>query len=353
VSPRGRALVAALLALAAGCAEGRGEGRHGARALAASAAPERSEAPAGTEAPAASASAAPSADDPVARELLDARIVTLTPMSDAHAPEGTLAASLEGASSASRHVAALSFATDSTALAYRRPLAFYRLAAALGAHVVPAAAARRISVGELGALLEADPKVLGRVRREARVQNDGTVDALLTAPLPSCLATPWERPRALSIDPVASAEVHAWERWASSPAPSPDERPRLLRDFVEALVLDYLAAVEVRPALLFLPDEGALVLDENRGAFSQHPDPEVIAKLLRRLRAVARFPRGLRDALVQLDRPRAAAILAPAGFDTWLVPPRSLLELDERRASLLTLLEAQIEARGAESVLCL
>jgi hypothetical protein len=68
---------------------------------------------------------------------------------------------------------------------------------------------------------------------------------------------------------------------------------------------------------------------------------------------VARFPRGLSEALTRFDRASAARAIAPAGIDSWLLPPRSLIELDERRASLLSLIEAQVAERGAGAVLCL
>ena len=95
------------------------------------------------------------------------------------------------------------------------------------------------------------------------------------------------------------------------------------------------------------------MLDDNREVFPPHAAALAVEQLLLRLRAVARFPRGLRDALTRFDRERAASALAPGGFDSWLLSPRGLIELDERRASLLSLLEAQVAERGAGAVLCL
>jgi len=302
---------------------------------------------------ASAANAEAAAEGAAVRVLRDARLVALTPARAAEAPEATFTATLVGEGAAPPRAAALSLATDVAPDGARRPLAFYRLAAALGMHVVPAAVSRSVSVGELGALLEGQPTLLAMIRREARVQNDGGVDALLTAPLPASLPCLWGAARTAPIELRASAEARLWERWASSPLTAPDERARLLRDFVETLVLDYLAAVEVRGEALYLPDEGALALTDNRGAFPLRPDADLVAALLRRLRGVARFPRGLRVALARLDRARAAEALAPGGFDTWLVPPRSLLELDERRASLLSLIEARVAEHGEARVLCL
>ena len=76
---------------------------------------------------------------------------------------------------------------------------------------------------------------------------------------------------------------------------------------------------------------------------------------------MARFPRSLRDALVRLGPSEAAATLAPGatatpipeGFEGWLVPPRVLVDLEERRATLITLIQAEIDARGEAAVLSL
>lgn len=355
---RARALAIAQLAVLVGCSargEPRGEPEGGPKAQVSGGGPP-------AQAPSAVAvrkqEAAVGEPEPVLRSLLRARIVTLKPTPFAAGGPLAFAATLEGAlafseSASERGSASLVLADSSAPIAYRRPLAFYRLAAALELHIVPAVALRPISAGELGALLQADPRSLALIRGRARVQNDGTIDALLTAPAPTISGSPWTRPRSASIAAHGSAEVRTWERWAASPAPVPGERSALLRDFVELLVLDYLAAVITRRTIVFLPDAGALLLDDNRDVFPPHPTTAVVEQLLLRLRAVARFPRGLRDALTRFDRERAASALAPGDFDSWLLSPRGLIELDERRASLLSLLEAQVRERGAGAVLCL
>ena len=92
---------------------------------------------------------------------------------------------------------------------------------------------------------------------------------------------------------------------------------------------------------------------DNGTAFPPHPDAPTLDHMLGSLRAVARFPRELRTALAGLDRRRAAAAFAGGGFGTWLLSPRTLVDLDERRAALLTLVEARIAERGADVVLAL
>jgi hypothetical protein len=176
------------------------------------------------------------------------------------------------------------------------------------------------------------------------VLNDGTVDALLAA----------RAPAARPIEPEHAREAATWEVWARSTAPAQGEDPALLHDYVEMLVLDYLAANVVRrQALVTTGERRALVLADNGSAFPWRPEASSLDRMLRRLRGVERFPRGLREALLAFDRGRSDAAFAEGGFDSWLLPPRVRLELDERRATVLTLIEAKVAARGAEAVLCL
>lgn len=232
--------------------------------------------------------------------------------------------------------------------AYRAPLAFSLLARELGMRVVPPAVVRAVPVAELGAALGEGAKAL---LGELRVQNDGTVDVLLAARSSPSAGSPWEAPRGTPFDPSEERETAAWARWAASSQPAAGEDGALLRDYLEMLVLDYLTANVARRTAVRAGS--ALVLVDNASAFPARVDGPSLDKMLRRLRAVARFPRGLRDALARFDRARAEATFHEGGFEGWLLAPRTLVELDERRAALLTLIEARLAERGAASVLSL
>ncbi len=265
----------------------------------------------------------------------------LTPAAGSGPSAGVFAATLADPAGS----ATLTLALTSAPIAYRRPLAFARLAAALGMHVVPATVERHLGAGEIAGLLEAQPEIAALLGGRLRVLNDGTVTALLAASGPSA---------ALRVDAKGSYEVRTWERWASSPDLAPGEDARITRDFVEMLVLDYLAANAARRTLLVAPGRGALRLDDNREAFPVAAERVAVDQLLRRLRPIARFPRGLREALSAFDRERAREVLAPPGsFEEWLVSPRGLVELDERRVGLLSLIVARVAERDEAAVLSL
>jgi hypothetical protein len=292
----------------------------------------------------------PPARDPGERALEDGAIVALTPAVGVGPSAGILAATLaEPAGSAT-----VTLALTSAPTAYRRPLGFARLATALGMHVVPATVVRRLGAGEIAALIEPEPALAALLGGRLRVLNDGTVTALLAAPAPSSALATWASGAPRRIDAKASFEVRTWERWAASPDVAVGEDRRVTRDFVEMLVLDYLAANAARRTLLIAPGGDALGLDDNREAFPVAAERAAVDQLLRRLRPLARFPASLLTALTAFDRERAREILAPPGsFEDWLVSPRGLIELDERRAGLLSLIQARVAERGEAAVLSL
>ncbi|WP_437306292.1 hypothetical protein [Sorangium sp. So ce388] len=237
-------------------------------------------------------------------------------------------------------------------LAFRRPIAFYRLARALGAHVVPAAAVRRIGIGELASLIGREPAARKLLRRLA-VMNDGTVDALVLAPAPGPPGPRWIAPRRQSIRFDDAPELDVWARWARSPSPARGERAPILRDYLEVLALDYLAGNGLRKEIVIDVGAGALSVEANASAFPLHVKAHELDRQLDRLVEAARFPRALRDALARFGPGEAAAALRPGGIEEELVPPRALVELEERRQALLSLIEAKIADRGEDAVLSL
>jgi len=238
--------------------------------------------------------------------------------------------------------ARLTIALTNAQSIHRRALAFYRLSRALGSDLVPAVVLRPIGVGELAALLQDRREAVDLIRTRAAIQNDGTVDAVLRPRLPA-------GGREVSLD---GYEAVTWGRWAASAAPVAGEDRALLRAYIETLVLDYLSGNVLRRGV-WLDAGGVLRLIESPLAFPLHTDAGALDRTLRQLREVARFPRGLGAALRKLDRAGARAVFCPGEFETWLLPPRSLVELDERRAGLLTLIEARVMERGVDSVLSL
>jgi hypothetical protein len=280
--------------------------------------------------------------------LRRASVLHLTPVRGPAVRSGLYDASLETREASRVGTAEPAFKTAPTA--YRAPLAFYRLARALGMRVVPVTVVRALSLDQLGAALDREPEA-GALLRELRVQNDGTVDVLLASRASASAGSPWDAERGAALEVREGREVTSWDRWATTLVPAPGEDGALLRDYVEMLVLDYLAANVARRTAT--RSGHALVLTDNGSAFPPHSDGPTLDRMLRRLRAVTRFPRGLRDALAHFDRTRAAATFTGSGFETWLLSPRTLVELDERRAALLTLVEARVAERGAEAVLSL
>ncbi|MRG94818.1 hypothetical protein [Polyangium spumosum] len=310
--------------------------------------------PALSAAPVASAAPASppaSAADPLRRELLRAPITSAS-IVGWHRP-GLFRVTIERRDPPGSAPALLFLSLAENPVVWRRSLAFERLAWALGARVVPAAVLRRIGTGELGALFAGQKDLRDYLARHAVVQNDGTVDALMFAPGRGEGAEAWRVPAGRDVTLEHSLEAETWARWAASPEPLLGENSALLADYVETLVLDYLSGNVLRRGLHLDPAGSAIHLTDNRSAFPAKVEPRALDVLLARLRPVARFPRGLERALLALDRERARALFVSGPFETWLLPPRTLVDLDERRKSLLTLIAARIAERGDAAVLCL
>ncbi|TKD13181.1 hypothetical protein [Polyangium fumosum] len=289
--------------------------------------------------------------DPVRRELLHAPIKSVALVGWSR--PGMFGVTLERRDPPRLAPALLLLALAEHPVAYRGSLAFERLARALGMRVVPAAVLRRIGTGELGALFAGQRDLRDYLSLHAAVQNDGTVDALMFAPGRGDGPGAWASPAGHNVTLDHSLEAETWARWAASPDPLPGERTALLADYVETLVLDYLTGHVLRRAVHFDDVAGAIHLTDNAAAFPSKVDPRALDVLLSRLRPVARFPRGLQQALLALDRDHARDLLASGPFETWLVSPRTLVDLDERRKSLLTLISARVAERGEPAVLSL
>lgn len=141
--------------------------------------------------------------------------------------------------------------------------------------------------------------------------------------------------------------------WAAAKTPAPGEDAKLLRAYVEAVILDYLGANVLRRGVWLCETQGTLALLDNDTAFAAAPDAEAIAALRKRVDPIARFPRGLYEHLLAFDRAAAEAVLAAGEPEEWLVSPRMLDEYGERRLTVLSLVKARIAAADESSVLSL
>lgn len=298
--------------------------------------------PTSPAAPSQRPSAIPSPDsfapDPIGDALLRGRLRSVALAGGARGHAGAFEGQVEGPGGAV--AVELRVASLAAPRTYRRPLAFQRLARALGLDLVPRAELRVVGVGELLAAAGggADAR---RALELCSVQNDGTVDVLVAV----------KAAAGLRVVEELGAERSLWARWAASTEPVAGEDGRLMSAYVATRVLDYLAGNAVRRSTLLDERARSLVLVDNDGAFPLHVEANALDPLLHDIRTFQRFPRGLVEGLRKLDRERATAIFSPGAFDTWLLSPRVLVELEERRAGVVSLVEARIGERGEGAVL--
>lgn len=291
------------------------------------------------------------APDDVAAFLKTARLRDAAP--ELRDPEkGVLSVKLEDPSSSQDKSALISPALIEAPNAYKKTLAYYGLARALGIQGVPVSVKRALGVGEVAALLQkASENGVSRLLDRLSVQNDGRVELLFTTPGPE--ADPWRSPTGALLGMAGGTGTEALQKWAISEAPVPSEQVPALRSHIEMLALDFLAANFLRKTAFKESVSGRLLLLDNEDAFPETADPRALDPLLSALAACTRFPRALWINLKRLDAERIHALFLDGPFENWLISPRNAVLLGERRASLLSLIEAKIEIAGEAALLCL
>lgn len=227
-------------------------------------------------------------------------------------------------------------ATRSEPVRYRSYLGFYRLAEALGSKLVPRTAVFAVRLPTLLLWLRADPEGLSLLREDLAVVNDGTVAVMVSEAITD----------AREVDFSAGPEIKLWRAWAEGRASVSAERSSVVSGYVEALVLDYLAAETRRSIAMVGNDLRALHVTENGGAFSERPDPQGLDTILAELKRVTRFPRVFVQRLRTFDRDRAERALHAGPFVAWLVASRPITEMMERREQVLSLIGARIAELG-------
>ena len=215
--------------------------------------------------------------------------------------------------------------TKSEPIRYRKYLAYYRLAEALGSKLVPRTGVLAVRLPQLLLALRGDPEGLSLLREDMAVLNDGTVLVMVSEPIVD----------GHEIDFSAGPEVKSWRMSAESRASVPPERSSLVAGYVEALVLDYLAAETRRSVAVLSNDSKVLHLTENGSAFGERPDPQGLDIILDQLKRVTRFPRAFVQRLRAFDRARAERALHAGPFLAWLVSSRPISEMMERREAVL------------------
>ncbi len=231
-------------------------------------------------------------------------------------------------------------ATRSEPLAYRKHLAFYRLAEALGSRLVPRSEARPLRLPELLASVQKDPVGFALLKDDLMIMNDGTVTVLVSESVPI----------SREVDFGTSLEVRTWRAMAEGQKDVPPERRTLVGGYVETLVLDYLAA-NVKRTTITVGADAALHLTDNAGAFPERPDAQALDGVLSQLKRVNHYPRRLIDRLRTFERPQADHALHAGTFATWLVATRAIAEMMERRHAILSLIDARVAEVGELSAL--
>lgn len=223
-------------------------------------------------------------------------------------------------------------------------VAAYRIARLLGMENVAPAALRRISGDVMRARLDARftetwPEIYAWVRWDNDIAAEGAVIYWIPGLTPLGLES--ER------------KITEWSRWIAIGGELPEERRALAADLSSMIAFDYVIGNGDRWSGSNAsgdPEGTRLYVRDHNLAF---PTPMLAAsheRLFRRVKRVERFSKRFVDGLTRLDR---AALEREVGADAEreLLTTGQIREVLERRASLLTRVEALVEAHGREAVL--
>jgi hypothetical protein len=224
---------------------------------------------------------------------------------------------------------------------HRQALAYYRLARALGVEVVPTTHHVALPLRALRQLVTKEPAALDLLRREAVINNDGTVTALLEQRIAGVAAGPND------------GQVAHWAAVAATLDPIASGEGTLVRDYVTIIALDFLAANVLRQSVLVDEQSKRVYASDNGDAFPGAVSPAALDLVLDRLKPLKRFPRGLRQGLRSFDDDAARATLAAKQQEDQLFGPRQLADLQDRRSTLLSLLESCVLKYGEGRALSL
>ena len=234
-------------------------------------------------------------------------------------------------------------ATLADPMRYKAELAFYKLATALGSDLVPRTRVSAMPLGELLGALATDPAGAVIVRRDVAILNDATVVATIVDAVA----------HTEDVVPTAGVWSEPLRAWVEARAPVPDEGRVLASAYVEELILDYLAGNVSRSMAAYDPAARTLRLLDNRGAFLDHPEAKSLDIGLNHLKRVVRFPKRLVAKLRAFEPAAATALLRPGAFADWLLAPRSVAEMMERRHAILSLVDSRVAQSGEGAALAL
>lgn len=212
---------------------------------------------------------------------------------------------------------------------YRGEIAAYRLAAALSLPNVPRQAPRSFAASSLRALQPGfDDKALP--------DDDGRVRGAIAPWLERYEVVPLERPAARA----------GWEPWLTDGRTAvPSEQRALARDLSNLLAFDYLTGNWDRFSGGNLARDGAagaLLYVDNDGAFYDPPPAASLAAQLALLRRVARFSKSFVAALRSLDESKLRAAFGDEAPGVPLLPGRVVAGVDQRRKTVLGLVDARL-----------
>jgi hypothetical protein len=228
---------------------------------------------------------------------------------------------------------------------YRGEIAAYRLATALGLANVPRAVPRAFDAAALRAACTSAPGAAEQFDHEALVDAGGTVRGAYVDWVADYRVLPLEE----------SAWRARWEPWLIDPSARVPKAERPLASAISTmLAFDYLTANWDRWSGANVARAGAdgdVLYVDNDGAFYERPNPESLEHQLAFLRRVVRFSRRFVESVRALGEPRLSEAFGEERPGEPLLPPAVVAAVEERRRTLLRVVDERLARSGERSTL--
>ncbi len=239
----------------------------------------------------------------------------------------------------------VSVATKQQPLVPRGRAAHALIAEIVAPGVVAPTALRAMTVAELSQASDAAAKK--RLKREARVLANGTVEVTLTlAPAPALTRVE------LTSNDEASV-VRTWERLLGARETIPDGERLGLAQYQALLAIDHISGNAARVGVFRHDKTGRITAAEGNEAFSPTPREGALNEALARLSRHMTYSKSLDDRLAKLDRESLERALGFGSPPSLLVTPKQLEECLDRAQNIRRLIAERVKKRGADKALAL
>ncbi len=252
--------------------------------------------------------------------------------------KGQLVVELDGPAKA-----VLLIATKADPLLPRSRTAHYRIAELIAPGVVAPTAFRLFTIAELSRA--ADKPTLRRLERDARVLENGRVEAVLSlSPSPSL-----QRVDIANIQ--ENQPAWRWEGRLVTRTTIPEEERVTLAQYQSLIAVDWVAGNLARRYVRFHKKSGRITVADENEAFSPEPHEAALKDGLQRFARHMTYSKSLSVHLHALEHDTVEKALRAGDPPSLIVTPKQVDEIIEHARGLERVIQTRVKQRGPDGLL--